>query len=135
LPKELSLWRNGSIILVILIILLKIIFILIFCFAFASVGLRRAAAQLGPPAPPFVSSPGVVSASTTVASTPGITTVVRILTGLGHFDDALAEKLRPALAKAFPTSIPDPVKGAAAATSVVPAYSDPQKQVAEAAHQ
>jgi len=108
----------------------KIVLIFIFCVAFGSIGLHRAAAQFGPPAPPVVSSPGVVPSATT---TPGNTRVVRIFTGSGYFDDALAAKLRPALAKAYPFSIPEPVK--AVATSAAPANSDSQKKIAEAANQ
>jgi len=111
----------------------KTTLILLFCLVFGSVGLQRAEAQLAPPPPPVVSSPGAVP-SAGVASSPGATKVVRIYEGAGYFDDALAEKLRPALAKAFPSSKPDTAKAVSGAAAADPAKPEYQKKVAEAAH-
>jgi hypothetical protein len=106
------------------------VFIFIFCVALGTIGLHRAAAQFGPPPPPVVSSPGAVPSGN--VATPGTTTVVRIFTGSGYFDNALAAEIRPALAKAYPFSIPEP--GKAVATSAAPANSDSQKKIAETAN-
>ena len=101
--------------------------ILIFgvCFAFASVGLQRVSAQTAP-APVAAahnttraSHPAAPSPVNAVLQDPDGTKVVRIYRGTGRFDLAMAEKLRPNLAKAFaPGKSPDlqALPGAAIAT-------------------
>jgi hypothetical protein len=94
----------------------KTILILGVCLAFASVGLERVSAQIAPaPAPPAQSAaPAAAARNTSRASHPAAalpanaalqdpdeTKVVRIYRGTGRFDLAMAEKLRPNLAKAF----------------------------------
>jgi hypothetical protein len=76
-------------------------------------------------------SPGAVPS----ANKPGTTKVLRIYNGAGYFDDVLADKLRPMLAKAFPFSRPEPAKPVPGATIVAPAKTESQKKLAEAAHQ
>jgi hypothetical protein len=87
-----------------------------FCFAFGSAGLHQAAAQAAPggalpssnvahntgvgpsrPAPP----PFRQSMAEVTSQQPDQTKVVRIYGGAGYFDAALAEKLRPILARTF----------------------------------
>jgi hypothetical protein len=108
---------------VIIIISLKVFLSFFFCFAFGSIGLQRAAAQLVPPPAPFVSSP-VAAPSATGPINPTVTKIVRIINGVGYFDDALAEKLRPRLAKAFPFSMTEPLKALAGAP--VPSSAKPE---------
>jgi hypothetical protein len=107
--------------------LINLTFIFVCCFVFGSVGLQRASAQLAPAAPQ-VPSAGAVP-TTNGASKPTGTIVVRIYNGAGYFDDVLADKLRPMLAKAFPFARPEPPKAAAA-----PTKPENQKKIAEAAH-
>jgi hypothetical protein len=63
------------------------------------------------------------------ANPPTGTKVVRIYNGAGYFDDVLADKLRPMLAKAFPFSKPEPPKAVTA-----PAKPESQNKVAESGH-
>jgi hypothetical protein len=109
--------------------LINFTLIFVLCFAFGFLGLHRASAQLGPPPAPMVPS-GVAVPTPNGTSTK----IVRIYNGAGHFDDALAEKLRPMLAKAFPFARPEPPKAAPGATVSAPVKSDAQKKLAEAAH-
>jgi hypothetical protein len=62
------------------------------------------------------------------------TKVVRIYNGPGYFDDALAEKLLPILAKAFPSAPPDPAQPVASTSAEAQAKYENQKKVAAAAH-
>jgi hypothetical protein len=71
----------------------------------------------------------------TANATNRTTKVVRIYNGSGSFDDAMADKLRPMLAKAFPSSMPEPTKAVAGATAAVPAKPENQKKLTEAAHE
>jgi len=103
---------------------------LAFCLSSAFVGLQPAAAQLAPAAAPAGAFPANVAHNMAVgASRPGIpgapqpplgqanpasqqvdrTKVVRIYSGAGYFDGALAAKLSPILAKAFASSKPGPL--------------------------
>jgi hypothetical protein len=95
----------------------------------ASIAFQRANAQLVPPAAPQVLSAGA-GQPVNGTNRPLTTKVVRIYNGTGHFDDALAEKLRPALAKFF-GYVPDPVQPAPGATVASPAQ--PDKKVVAAA--
>ena len=99
---------------------------------FGSLGLERALAQLGPPPAPMVASPGMASAAN---ATNRITKVVRIYNGSGSFDDAMADRLRPMLAKAFPSSMPEPTKAVPGATPALAAKTQNQTKVTEAAHE
>jgi hypothetical protein len=134
----------------------RIIVAFVLCFAAGSLGLQRAAAQLAPPPAPVSPAPaGALPASyvahntavkasrppqtpgskaNAAAQQPDQTKVVRIYGGAGYFDNALAEKLRPMLAKAFPTSGPDAPKAVPGAAVAAPAKPESQKKVAEAAH-
>src|SRR5271166_4992477 len=147
--KQLSFAPIWTIISVLTITVKKPILIWALCFASGSVSLQPADAQIAPapaaaqlaaPPPPSSADPsGVARNTSTHASHPGPipapasaapqdsddTKVVRIYRGTGYFDQAMAEKLRPNLAKAFA-----PVKSAAlqvlpgaaiAAGSVAPA--------------
>jgi len=60
--------------------------------------------------------------------------VVRIYNGAGYFDDALAEKLLPMLAKAFPPAPPDPAQTAQSAPVGAQAKPENQKKVSATAH-
>jgi hypothetical protein len=64
------------------------------------------------------------------------TRIVRIYNGDGSFDGALAGRLRPMLAKAFPSSMPAPTKTALGATIAAPLKPENQRQLAgsEAVH-
>jgi hypothetical protein len=109
----------------------------LFCslsFVFGFVGLHPASAQLGPPAAPQVPSSGALSSANGNHTAP-TTRVVRIYNGAGFFDDALAEKLRPLLAKAFPSSVPEPVQPVSGATGAAQVKPETPKKIAEAAHQ
>jgi hypothetical protein len=87
---------------------------------------------MGPPPAPMVPSPGMVPAANAANRT---TKVVRIYNGAGSFDDALADKLRPMLAKAFPSSMPESAKAAPGATIAAPAKPENKKLAgSEAAH-
>jgi hypothetical protein len=133
----------------------KAILIFTLCLVAGSLGLQRAAAQVAPapapisPAPVAALPASYVAHNTAVkpsrppqtptsqtnaaAQQPDQTKVVRIYGGAGYFDNALAEKLRPMLAKAFPSSRPDPkeVPGAAIAA---PAKGESQSKLTLAAH-
>jgi hypothetical protein len=104
----------------------------VLCVVFGLVGLQRAGAQIVPAAP-MVPSQGTGPATGTTTK-PTVTKILKIYNGAGYFDEALAEKLRPMLAKAFPGSIPAPAKAVPVATISAPAKTDNQKKVAEAAH-
>jgi hypothetical protein len=97
---------------------------------FGFLGLNRASAQLGPPPAPMVPSAGMVP-SANRANSPTPTKVIKIYNGAGSFDDALAEKLRPTLAKTFPSSVPESPKAAPGGTAV-PTKTESQKKLAEA---
>ena len=103
------------------------------CLAFGCLSLQRAAAQAAPPVAFQVPAPvGIPSANGAIGPSP--TKIVRIFGGTGHFDDALAERLRPMLAKAFPSAMPDPIKAVPAASISAPTKPEGQAKVA-AAHQ
>jgi len=130
----------------------KTILILGLCFAFGSVGLQHASAQIAPaPAPPAqpAAAPVAAAHNTTRASHPAVpqpiaalpdpdeTKVVRVYRGTGRFDQALAEKLRPNLAKAFAPgkspALQEPPAAAIAAGSAAPNPEIP-KQAAKSDH-
>jgi hypothetical protein len=114
-------------------ILLKKLLLIVFCSVFGFVSLQRAGAQIVPAAP-MVPSQGTGPA-TGVTAKPTVTKILKIYNGAGYFDDALAQRLRPMLAKAFPGSVPAPAKAVPVASISAPAKTDNQKKVAEAAHQ
>ena len=116
---------------VLTIILIQLTFVFVFFFAF-SLGLQRASAQLVPAAPQVPSAGAIPTANG--ANKPTGTKVVRIYNGAGYFDDVLADKLRPMLAKAFPFARPEPPKAVAGATVAAPTKPENQKKIAEAAH-
>jgi hypothetical protein len=60
------------------------------------------------------------------------TRVVRIYNGVGYFDDALAEQLRPVLAKTFPFAMTEPPKAASSATPTSPLPPETQKKAVPA---
>jgi hypothetical protein len=60
--------------------------------------------------------------------------VVRIYSGAGYFDVALAEKLRPMLAKAFPASGPDLAKSVPGAAVAATAKAASQSKLPLAVH-
>jgi len=113
------------------------------CFAFGSLGSQRAAAQVVSPPVPSSAFPVQTSHNTSAkASHPGLsqapaaaaesdeTKVVRIYRGTGYFDQALAEKLRPNLAKAFApakSAALQTLPGAAIAAGSVPPVPKPTK--------
>ena len=121
-----------------------------------SLALERAGAQLAPstapvsPAPAAALPASYVAHNTAVKSsrppqTPGSqvnaaaqqpdkTKVVRIYGGAGYFDNALAENLRPMLAKAFGTSRPDAPKAVPGAAVAAPAKGESQSKLTLAAH-
>jgi hypothetical protein len=66
------------------------------------------------------------------ATNAGVTKLLRIFTGAGYFDDALAQSLRPMLAKAFPSSNPAPAQSVPAVTIAVPTTPESQKKVVTA---
>jgi hypothetical protein len=108
----------------------KPLFFFVFCFVSGSVGLHQAdsgqqpmAFQLPTPTPVPIAN---------LAGKPSATKLIRIYNGAGYFDDALAEKLRPTLAKAFPFS--EPPKAVTEATPVTPVKPESQNRVAAAAH-
>jgi hypothetical protein len=152
--KQLSFLPMQTIITIFTIHVKKTILIWALCFASSSFSLQPADAQIAPapvasqlaaPPPPSSAAPsGVVHNTSTHASHPGPipapasaatqdsdeTKVVRIYRGTGYFDQAMAEKLRPNLAKAFAparsAALPAlPV--AAIATGSVPAAPKPMK--------
>jgi hypothetical protein len=124
----------------------KTIIILAFCVASGSVGLQRAAAQqAGPPPAPEPASASLVARNPLVTSSRAVaprspanpagqqsiqTKVVRIYGGAGYFDVALAKKLRPMLAKAFASSMPEPLKLAPVEPVAAPPTPESQKKVA-----
>jgi hypothetical protein len=121
-----------------------------------SLALERAAAQLAPsptpvsPAPAAAVPASYVAHNTAVkpnrppqspasqtnasAQQPNKTKIVRIYGGAGYFDNALAEKLRPMLAKAFPSSRPDALKAVPGAAVAAPAKGESQSKLTLAAH-
>jgi hypothetical protein len=101
-----------------------------FSAAFAWLGLHRADAQLGPSGAPLVP----FSAASQPAGKPTTTKVVRVYKGAGYFDDALAEKLLPMLAKAFPSAHADPPQPVAGAPADSKAKPENEKKVTAAAH-
>ena len=152
--KQLSFAPIWTIISVLTITVKKTILIWALCFASSSVSLQRAdaqiapapaASQLAPPPPPSSAAPsGVVHNTSTHASHPGPipapasaapqdsdeTKVVRIYRGTGYFDQAMAEKLRPNLAKAFAPAKSAALQAlpvAAIAAGSVPAAPKPTK--------
>ena len=121
-----------------------------FCLASAFVGLQPAAAQSAPTAGAF---PANVAHNTAVAaSRPGIpgsptprlghanaapqqadqTKVVRIYSGAGYFDGALAEQLRPILAKAFASSKNDALKVVPDAAVAAPGKAESRSKLTSA---
>jgi hypothetical protein len=120
---------------------IKTIFISGFWFACGSLSLQQAAAQLVPSSafPPEVAHNTSAKAShprLSPAATPATaaesdeTKVVRIYRGIGYFDQAMAEKLRPKLAKAFApakSAALQTLPGAAIAAGSVPAAPKPPK--------
>jgi hypothetical protein len=126
----------------------KNLIIIFLSFAAGSLGLERAAAQLASPpagAPasnvaykPVVQSSRLAQSPTSQANTaaqqPGQTKVVRIYGGAGYFDNALAEKLRPMLVKAFETPRPEAPKAVPAAAVATPVKSESQSKLTLAAH-
>jgi hypothetical protein len=120
---------------VVTIALKKTILILGIYFALASLGLQRVAAQNAPAPNPTAQSAATTAApqaavrNTTRASHPAAplsanaaqqdpdeTKVARIYRGTGRFDLAMAQKLRPNLAKAFPPGKSPALQAAAIAT-------------------
>lgn len=63
---------------------------------------------------------------------PPATKVVRIYNGAGYFDDVLADKLRPMLAKTFRLVTLEPPKAPTSATAAVPLKPETQKKVVAA---
>ena len=128
--------------------MLKNLIIILLSFAAGSLGLERAAAQLasppaGAPASNVAYKPVVQSSrlaqtpgsqANAAAQQPGQTKIVRIYGGAGYFDNALAEKLRPMLAKAFPSSKPDAPKAVPGAAVAAPAKGESQTKLTLAAH-
>jgi hypothetical protein len=122
--------------LIIVIIMQKSTLIFAFCFAAGSVAFDRTTAQAAPPAfqlPASAQFPTALPSAGGTNQSP-TTKVVRIYNGAGSFDDALAEKFRPMLAKTFHSSTTDPVKAATAEPDATPTQLDSQKKVAPAPH-
>lgn len=154
LLKHLSYSQKRSIIIVITIILKNFLLLNLFLAA-GSIGLQRGAAQQAVPssaaeAPATASAPpaSLVARNITVASSrpvssatpanataqhPSQTKVVRIYGGAGYFDIALAEELRPRLAKGFASAKPGSAKPASGQVSV-PGKTDDQKKVTTASN-
>lgn len=105
----------------------KTALISLFCLACNFVGLQRAAAQLGPPASRLLAPANGVNKE------PG-TIVVRIYNGAGYFDDALAEQLRPMLAKVFGSSTAAPVRSVPSEAVTASTQPENQKKSTEAPH-
>jgi hypothetical protein len=121
-----------------------------------SLALERAAAQLAPSTPSVSPAPAPAlpasyvahntavkpsrppqtptSQTNAAAQQPDKTKIVRIYGGAGYFDNALAEKLRPMLAKAFPSSRPDAPKAVPGAAVAAPAKGESQSKLTLAAH-
>jgi hypothetical protein len=121
-----------------------------------SLALQRAAAQLAPSPAPVSPPPAAAVPASYVAHNTAVkpnrppqtptsqtnaaakqldqTKVVRIYGGAGYFDNALAEKLRPMLAKAFPSSKPDAPKVVPGAAIAAPAKGESQGKLTLAAH-
>jgi hypothetical protein len=134
----------------------KIILILTLCLAAGSLGLQRAAAQVAPAPAPVSPAPAAplpssyvahnaavkpsrppqtpISQTNAAAQQPDQTKIVRIYGGAGYFDNALAEKLRPMLAKAFPSSRPDAPQAVPGAAVAAPAKGESQTKLTLAAH-
>jgi hypothetical protein len=106
---------------------MKRLFIFVLCIAASPISVQKAAAQqpVASPTPENPAAASLVARNTVTKSShpesprPAVdqtarqinqTKVVRIYGGSGYFDLAMAEKLRPMLAKGFASSEPDPVK-------------------------
>jgi hypothetical protein len=100
----------------------------VLCCAFAAWGLQRAGAQ----APPVTFQPPAQAAFLAGPGKPPGTKVVRIYSGLGYFNDALATKLLPVLAKAFPSARGDPAQTVREAPVTAPPKMEQQTKVASA---
>jgi hypothetical protein len=122
--KSFSIRESGRKQLQIIIILNKLTLFFVLCVAFASAGLQRAAAQ------PQIR----VGQAYAAPQQPDQTKVLRIYSGAGYFDNALAEKLRPMLDKAFLTSRTGAPKAVPGTAVAAPAKPESQMKVAEAAH-
>ncbi len=116
-----------------------IIFVIIIIFRITAVALlffalgtlsQRAAAQAAPPV--TFQAPGPVAVPPTGLSKPPSTKLLRIYRGPGHFDDALAVKLLPTLAKAFPSARSAPAPAASEAVVTARTKVANQKKVATA---
>ena len=99
----------------------------VFWFVSGAVGLFGAAGALSPPA--FQLSTATPAGMANPATNAGVTKLIRIFTGTGYFDDALAQSLRPMLAKAFPFSNPTPAQSVPAVTIAAPTTPESQKKV------
>jgi len=128
----------------------KKLLICILCVAAGFIGLLQAAAQQAGPSPapetPATAGPApaslvahntAVTASrpaspplpvNTSAQQPNRTKVVRVYGGAGYFDVALAEKLRPRLAKGFALTKSNLVRAASGEVSV-PAKAESQNKL------
>jgi predicted methyltransferase len=143
--KSLCFPSIRTIISVTIIKMKKTILIFALCFALGPVGVQLAADQLAPPAAPTGAFPADVAHNTSRASRSGVsqnngavqpsdeTKVVRIYGGGGHFDQVLAEKLRPNLAKVFAfaavkSAALKPLPGPAVAAGTVPAVPNAEGQ-------
>jgi hypothetical protein len=100
--------------------------------SFGFFGLLPAMAQATAPAfqLPASAIPSTPMAAGLPATKSPPTKLVRVYNGAGYFDDALAERLRPMLAKAFPPTVPEPAKAAAAGTNAAPSIPEVQKKLA-----
>jgi len=123
----------------------KKLFLFALCAAAGSIGLYDGAAQQAAPETPATASPApasLVAHNTAVTSSrpaspplpvnastqqPNRTKVVRVYGGAGYFDIALAEKLRPKLAKGFASTKSNPVK-AVPDQVIVPVKADSQRK-------
>ena len=102
----------------------------VFWFVSGAVGLFGAAGALSPAA--FQLATATPAGMANPATNAGVTKLIRIFTGTGYFDDALAQSLRPMLAKAFPSSNPAPAQSVPAVTIAVPTTPESQKKVVAA---
>ena len=82
-------------------------------------------------APP---APGPFTQMNLAPAAPGQTKVVRIYLGAGYFDHALADKLRPILAKAFASSKPDALKVVPDAAVAAPGKAESRSKLTSAPH-
>jgi hypothetical protein len=124
----------------------KKLLLLALCAAAGLIGVHEGAAQQAGPETPATAAPApasLVAHNTAVTSSrpaspplpvnasaqqPNRTKVVRIYGGAGYFDIALAEKLRPRLAKGFASTKFNLAKAAPGEVSV-PAKADNQNKV------